>query len=227
MQVYELIVTCQVLKTHHHSQDNEIIGNFINYALHKDEELKKFHTERKYKHYVFQSLYPIEEDGFYKKGHIYVFRLRTMHNHLAEKLRDLLKQRNDDLFVLAIELTSLAENHIFELKTITPVIVTVDSAPWLRNDGIFLLQERLHINAVKKYIQLTNEERTFRPFIQRIELLNDIPVGLEYKNIKLLGHKMRIYVNEDQDSQLLARLVVGAGLGEKNSALGAGYLTYY
>ncbi|MFP3726566.1 CRISPR-associated endoribonuclease Cas6 [Priestia filamentosa] len=228
MEIYELSVTCQLFKTHHFSENNELIGKFINFSLAKNKELKEFHKANIYKHYVYQSLYPTEEDGFYKKGRVYIFRLRTLHEPLALKLSKQLKQKNDVFNVLSIERKKILgkRKHISELVTITPLILTIEEEPWSIKEGLFNLQKHLQNNAELKYHYFTNENRKFAPFIKQIELLNRKRIGVKYKGITLLGNKVRIQVNEDEESQLLARTVIGAGLGQKNSALGAGYVTY-
>ena len=227
MKVYELTVTCQLFKTHHFSQSNELISNFLNGTLKQHTEFNRIHRIRQYKHYVYQTFYPVERDGSYKQGRIYIFKIRTLNKSFADSLTTYLLRRSDlTLTVLSVETHVMKEKHITELRTLTPVITTIDDGPWLKDKGLFLLQKRLHDNAEKKYKALTNEDKPFKSFIQQIELLNEKPLALHYKKIKLLGNKVRIHVNEDSDSQLLARTVIGAGLGEKNSSLGAGYLLF-
>ena len=56
-------------------------------------------------------------------------------------------------------------------------------------------------------------------------IINKTPVPMKYKNIKLLGDKVRLAVLDDEKSQEMAYLSLGVGLGEMNSR-GAGFVNY-
>lgn len=227
MEIFELIITCKVNQSHHYLSNNEHLGAFINECMLHDQELKKHHQKQGFKYYVYQTLYPAEKDRFYKEGSIYVYRLRTLNKSLSFAFQQALKHSNAFFTTIAIERRVLPQKHIFELKTLTPVITSVDSRPLLKEHGIYAIQNQIQANAEKKYNDFHNKTERFQPFIQSIELLNHKPIALTYKGKKMLGNRVRLFVNEDEASQTLANVVIGSGLGEKNSVLGAGYLLYY
>jgi CRISPR-associated endoribonuclease Cas6 len=84
--------------------------------------------------------------------------------------------------------------------------------------------KRLNDNARKKYELFSGEKINKNTiFINKFRILNKKPVSIKYKNISLLGNKLKILVNRDSDSQKLAFTVLACGLGEKNTSLGAGF----
>ena len=48
---------------------------------------------------------------------------------------------------------------------------------------------------------------------------------MQYKNVRLLGDKIRLSILDDKLSQTLAYFALGVGIGEMNSR-GAGFLNY-
>jgi len=87
-----------------------------------------------------------------------------------------------------------------------------------------LLQQRLQANLEKKYKgYYKNKLVPEQSFIQMIQVQNSKPISYSYKNIKLLGNKFRIIVNEDSVSQKLAFIAEATGLGEKSSSAGMGF----
>lgn len=227
MKIYESIVTCMVKKTHHHLKNQELLGKLINYSMQKDVKLNAFHKEKGYKYYNFQTLYPMEPKGYYIEGKVYLFRIRSIRSDFLKLLQRHLKNGNEDFDVLSIEAKELKVKHITELKTITPTIVTIDGKPWMKDDGIIQLGERIHANLEKKYNAFYDKNERFEPFIQRIEVLSKNPVATHYKGVKLLGHKVKLFVNEDERSQMLAKMAIGTSIGEKGSSLGSGYALFY
>lgn len=47
--------------------------------------------------------------------------------------------------------------------------------------------------------------------------MNHKPIIIKYKNIKLLGDKIKLYVNSDETSQEVAYMALKTGIGEMNS----------
>lgn len=207
------------------TQCGEIIGKVVSKAMLLDEELKLMHQKREYK-YVYNNLYPIERTGIYEEGRVYIFNIRSFNKKFISKIKKLLTKVDSEFMkILAVEENSVKQKHITELYTMTPVIVTVNNKPWLLDDGdLMLLQKRLQDNLEKKYKEIFGQTLNIKEnFIQGIEILNKKPMVFEYKGIKLLGNKVKIAVNEDEQSQKLAFIATGMGLGEKGSSLGAGY----
>ena len=225
LQYYELMLTIYLQQNTPFDEVNEKIARVVNKAMLPDEALAARHKENEVKHYVFDSLYPLEQDKVYKAGRIYVFHIRGLDKVFIEKMKKLLpKTENSYIKVLGIEIKRYNQRHIAELYTITPVLVTVDNAHWVPGNNLTLLQQRLQANLEKKYKTFYGESlNADESFIQRIEVLNRRPMAYRYKNIKMLGNKFKIKVNEDEISQKLAFIAVACGLGEKGSALGMGF----
>ena len=60
---------------------------------------------------------------------------------------------------------------------------------------------------------------------ERIELNNEYPIPLKYKNIKILGDKITIYIGSDERAQELAYFAIGVGLLEMNPRM-CGFVGY-
>ena len=63
--------------------------------------------------------------------------------------------------------------------------------------------------------------------IDRVEIINNIAITMNYKGIKLLGYKYNIYFKENSFAQELANFITVTGLLEKNSSLGCGFVKAY
>lgn len=225
MKFFQLTVTTILKKNVHFSMSSELIGNNINKAMLKDEELMKYHEQKVYK-YVFDNFYPVEKEGIYQEKRIYVFNIRSFNERFILKVRQCLTEfESQDIKVIAIGLKTIYKKQINYIQTVTPAIITVESKPWLLTDDISLLVKRLQANLEKKYKFFFNEEigEIEDYFIEKLKILNKKPMFYNYKTIKLLSHKFYIKVNDDEKSQKLAFIALGAGLSEKNSSLGAGF----
>ncbi|WP_252226528.1 CRISPR-associated endoribonuclease Cas6 [Clostridium sp. ZBS2] len=225
MRYTELTLTTLLKTNIKFTQSSEIIGKNISYAMLRDSKLKEYHEEKLYK-YVFDNFFPIEKDGIYKENRIYIFNIRGFDENIISKLKCCLDNyESNDLKIISIEIKEIDKKQITFLKTVTPAIITVDSKPWLYSMDILNLVKRLHANAEKKYRFFFGEEigKTEDYFIEKLKILNNKPIPYRYKGKTLLGNKFKIKVNEDQKSQKLAFTILGAGLAEKNSILGAGY----
>ena len=203
----------------------EVIGSFLNASMLHDADLKELHGESEVKGYVYNSFYPVEfKTKTYKANQVYVFRVRSLNQIFLKKMnRCIRKQKKGPFEVIAVEKRTYANKIIQGLYSVTPVVVTIDNQPWLQTDDVDLFIQRLEQNAEKKLKVLLGEEVSHSDFIESIEFSNRKPMATSYKGIKLLGHKVKITVKKDRDSQKLAYVVLGAGIGEKNSALGLGF----
>jgi CRISPR-associated endoribonuclease Cas6 len=225
MEYFELIVTTFISDDIHFTESGGIIGQSISKAMLLDEELKAKHKRNEYKYYCFNNFYPLESDKIYKKGRVYVFKIRTLDNIFSQKISKLItRTESTNLKIIAVEPRKLSQKHITELCTITPVLITVNNKHWLPEDDFMLLQQRLQANLEKKYKgYYKNKLVPEQSFIQMIQVQNSKPISYSYKNIKLLGNKFRIIVNEDSVSQKLAFIAEATGLGEKSSSAGMGF----
>lgn len=225
--VFELRITVFVKQTTHHLKIQEHIGNWISRAQLIDPYFKQAHHDQAYKFYVFSSLYPIEKDGVYQRGRAYILTIRSSLENTLSRINACMRScREDDYFQLvSVEQRGRRLRHITEMITITPAIVTIDHRPWVKEMDIELLVKQLHANAEKKFKHLYPDQtmEPFQPFIQGIRVENRKPIGTSYKGRKLLGNKLRLFINEDDYSQKLANVVLGSGLAEKGSSLGAGF----
>lgn len=224
---FELRITVLVKQTKHHLEIQEHIGNWISRAQLSDPYLKQAHHEKAYKHYVFSSLFPLEKDGVYQRGRAYILTIRSSRQDTLSRINACMRScREDDYFQFVSSDQRTRElSHITEMITITAAIVTINHKPWMNENNIEILVKQLHANAEKKFIDLYPDElmKASQPFIQGIRVENRKPIATSYKGRKLLGNKLRLFINEDNYSQKLANVVLGSGLAEKGSSLGAGF----
>ena len=230
MEYYELTLTVQLAEDLDYTLANDRLGQEISNAMLKDSELIELHGRKGFKHYSFNSFYPVEKDGVYKAGRVYIFKIRSLDQSFIKKIKVLLSSNDAELFkVLSTQPKTVKKNFISNLYTLTPVIVTIeDGKPWVKEEDFLLLQKQLQSNLEKKYNDFFDTEfdkNADFSFIQRIELLNRKPMVVKYKRIKFLGNKFKIWVNEDEKSQKLAFTAMACGLGEKNTIIGAGFCT--
>ncbi|WP_352417851.1 CRISPR-associated endoribonuclease Cas6 [Proteiniborus sp.] len=225
MQYFEITVTTYLLRDMYFTDSSEIISKIINKAMLLDNDLSEKHKKNDYKNYVFNNFYPLENNKTYRRGRIYIFKIRTLDKVFAKKIRELImKIESEDIKIIATDIKTIWKKHIVELYTVTPALITVDNKYWLPENDFILLQDRFNANLEKKYKAFYDNNFSINhSFIQRIELLNKIPFSFKYKNTRLLANKFRIIPNDDEQSQLLAFTAEAIGIGEKNSAAGLGF----
>ena len=85
---------------------------------------------------------------------------------------------------------------------------------------------RIRINLANKWNLFNNDniDENFQLYTT-MEFLNKVPISIEYKNVKLLGDKIRLSVADNEIAQKMAYMSLGTGLGEMNSR-GAGFVNY-
>ena len=224
MNFVELTVTV-LLNDIYFSNSGYIIGKNINKSMLLSDRLKELHPKKEYKNYVFNSFYPLEKDKTYKKDKLYIFKIRGLDKELMKEMQECLKKlKSNDFKIISVAENEVYQEFIKDLYTINPVIVTVDNKPWLQGDNLELFKNRLEDNLEKKYKSFFNKEIDIKDkFIKSIEFKNRMPMGFNYKGIKLLGNKVRIEIQDNELAQDIAFLAMAIGLGEKNSAVGAGF----
>lgn len=229
MKYYELKIKVILSEDMEYTKTSYKIGVFINNSMLNNKLLKKLHEERFYK-YVYDTFYPLEKDGVYKKGKYYTFRLRSINIQLLNKMA--MAIYNHEYFgikAVDVDLHIKKVEKIEQLFAIKPVIITVDNKPWLeKNNSIDIMKCKLNDNLSKKLKQFEGEEFLEEPidFIDSIEIINRKPAKYSYKNVTLLGNKLNIKVKSDELSQKKALMAIALGLGEKGSSLGAGFCNY-
>ena len=112
------------------------------------------------------------------------------------------------------------------LYTLTPAILKNESGYWRDEFSIFDFEKRLKANLIKKWNQYyeCKMEEDFDLYTS-LEFLNGKPIAFNYKNIKLLGDKVKLHISDNKSAQDLAYFALGTGLCEMNSR-GAGFVNY-
>lgn len=229
MEFYELKIKVILKEDMYFTDVSYNIGVFINNSMLNNSLLKKIHEDKFYK-YVFDSFYPLEKSGIYKKDNYYTFRLRSMNLQLLNKMAmAIYNHEYNGIKAVDVDLSLRKVDKINEIISIKPTIVTIDNQPWLKEkDSIDLIKTKLNDNLSKKLKQIKGNDSIKEEidFIESIELLSKKPAKYKYKNINLLGNKFNIKVKEDELSQSKALMAIALGLGEKGSSLGAGFCNY-
>lgn len=226
MNYFEITITVLLKRDIYFADSGYVIGKNINRIMLLDEGLKEFHPKKEYKNYVFNSFYPLEKDKTYKKDKLYIFKIRSLDYEFCEKMYKLSTYlKSEDFKVISADIKEIKEKTIKEIYTVTPLIITVDNKPWMQEDDIELFKERIESNLEKKYKNFYNEDIDVKgKFINSIEFKNRKPMHYNYKNgIKLLANKVSIQIQDNEEAQKVAFLARAVGIGEKNSAIGAGF----
>lgn len=227
MIVEEITLKVYLLKDIHKEHTLEKIGELLDNSLSCTEKFQKFHETNKFKNYTFNSFYQLEEGGIYKEGKIYSVKIRTIDEELAKYFKkNLFNEYTDHIKGLTIESKELRKKPIEKIYSITPIVMKTDNGYWKGNLSLEEFETRLKENLIKKYNYYfdTKIDEEFELF-NRIEFNNRKPIATSYKNIRILGDKLTLYIAENDISQNLAYLALGAGLGEMN-ARGYGYVNY-
>ena len=225
MKYLELVVTTMLKRDIFFADGGYIIGKNINKSMLSDEKLKKIHLKKTYKNYVFNNFYPLEKDKVYKEDKLYIFKIRGLDCDFMRKLHNCLqKLKSKDFNIVSVAENEINQKYIKELYTITPMIITINDKPWLQDNDLNLFKDRLEANLEKKYKNLYNEDINLKGrFIRSIKFRNRLPMYFNYKSIRLLGNKVSIEIQDNKEAQNAAFTAMGAGLGEKNSSIGAGF----
>ena len=238
MKYFELISTLCLKEDLYYTKLHYKLSKFINESFNDKDALSKLHFSRGFKYYSFDLIYNPNlqiVNQAYPKDNTYTFRLRSSDEKLIKTLRTRFAKVNNPTFsYLFSKLREVKKFFIKEIKTLTPVVVTIkeDKDRYINwtynyNGDIQTLHTQLHKNILKKYNNFYNEKlEPFCNFIQLIKLKNKKPQTIRIekngKEIKFFGNKFILMPNEDKISQKLAFFALSAGLGEKNS-FGAGF----
>ena len=197
----------------------------IDYSFSKREALLKMHNTNMYKFYCFDLPYPVEVDKVYKKNKVYTLTIRTIDLNLGEFFSNsLLHTETDFIKILSSEVKIIPQKHIEKIYSLTPAIIKNESGYWRDIMSIGDYERRIKENLIKKYNTITGEkmDEDFRLF-SKIDFKNRKPISVKYKNIKLLGDKINLYITDDIRAQNLAYMSLGAGIMEMNSR-GCGFV---
>lgn len=227
MQAIQIRVKILVKEDTHQSEIQSKLCGLIDYSFSKDEELLKMHNTNKYKFYCFDYPYPIEKDQIYKEKKIYTLTIRTLDLNLAKFFSNsLLNVQTYFIKALSSEIKIIQQRPIEKIYSLTPAIIKNENGYWRDNMSIDEYERRLKENLIKKYNKITGEkiDEDFELF-NKIEIKNRKPIPVKYKNIKLLGDKVNLYISDDNNAQNLAYMALGAGIMEMNSR-GCGFVNY-
>ncbi|SFA72005.1 CRISPR-associated endoribonuclease Cas6 [Clostridium frigidicarnis] len=227
MKVYELTLKIFLLKNLPLDEAYEELSELIDKSLCKDKDLLALHNENKYKYYTFSLPYKLEEDKIYKAGNIYSVRIRTIDENILKNFKTkLVNMYTSVIKALTIDAKVIPKKHISTIYSITPLVIKTDNGYWKGNLSLDQYEKRIKENLIKKYNQFFNEkiDEDF-PLYNFINFDNQKPVGVKYKGITLLGDKITLNVSDDEVSQKIAYLALGAGVGEM-CPRGMGFVNY-
>lgn len=227
MRIYQIRLKLYMLKDMEIRQIQTKLAAFIDSGFGCSERLLQMHEENQYKKYCFDFPYPLEKDKIYKKGNIYTLTIRTIDRNLAEYFSEVcVNHYTEEIKGLTSEIRMIPKKMIESLYTLTPIILKNEKGYWRTHMGLEAFEERLKVNLIKKWNNFENDrlEEDF-PLYTSLEFLNSGPIGVEYKNIKLLGDKIRIQIADNETAQRLAYMSLGVGLSEMNSR-GMGFVNY-
>lgn len=204
-----------------------VLANFVDSALCQNEKLISFHEENRYKFYSIGTLWPVERGMTYKKDQLYTLTVRTTEPKLARYFSDVLRNcHTQTIKGLTVENRIIPRKMIDEIYSLSPILIKTSEGYWRSHMSLDEYEKRLFVNTVKKYNSFTGQqiEEDF-PLYTNITFLNKHPIVCGYKNINLLGDKLRLQIADDEKSQELAYFILGTGLGEVNSR-GAGFCNF-
>ena len=227
MRVFQIRIKLYMLKDIKAEKIQTKVTAFMDKSFAENEELLRMHEKNTFKYYCMDLPYPLEQDKVYKKGKIYTVTVRTLDERLAKYFYEVcVNGFTEEIKGLTAEIRILPQKIIETLYTLTPVILKDNDGYWRTHMEVKDFEERLKINLIKKWNTFTGEKLSedFQ-FYTMLEFLNEAPIVMEYKNIKLLGDKIRLQIADNETAQKLAYLSLAAGIGEMNSR-GAGFVNY-
>ncbi|GAA0126571.1 hypothetical protein UT300019_24740 [Clostridium sp. CTA-19] len=229
MNVYELTLKIFLLKDLTVDKSYEKLTELIDKSLCKDDELLALHNENKYKYYTFSLPYKLEKDKVYKAGNIYSVKIRTIDEKVLKNFKtELINIYTSFIKALTIDVKVIPKKYISTIYSLTPVVIKTDKGYWRGKSNLSLneYEKRVKENLIKKYNQFFGEKiNEDFPLYDFIRFDNRKPIGIKYKNIIILGDKVTLNIANDEVSQKIAYLALGAGLGEMGSR-GMGFVNY-
>ena len=226
MKIYQIRVDLYLLKDISLDMAQKRITAFIDSAIGKDDYLSRIHEENMYKYYCSNLFYPQEQDKIYKQGKIYTVTIRTISPLMAQFFTSdvFINHYSRELKGLKVKPTIIQPKYIEQLYSIMPVVLKNDTGYWRSFMSIDEYTYRIKVNLIKKYNLLFEQEldEDFQLF-DALEFINRQPIRCRYKNVNLLGDKLRLYITQDDTAQLIANMALGTGIGEMN-ARGFGFV---
>lgn len=225
MEVFQIRLKLYLLCDIHIGQMQTKLTKLIDKGFSIREELLTLHEQNTYKYYSYSLPWPIEQDKVYKRGKIYTATIRTIDQRLARYFHEVcVNLYTEEMKGLTAEIRILPKKIIESLYTLTPSILKDDKGYWKSYMNLEQFGQRIKINLIKKWNQFEGEKLSEDfPLYTFLELMNEGPIGMDYKGIKLLGDKVRIQIADHKTAQRLAYMALGTGILEMNSR-GAGFV---
>lgn len=227
MNVFQIRMKLYLLQQISVEQIQSQLTSFIDKSFDVNDEMLQMHEENRYKNYCYDLPYPIEKDKLYKKDKIYTVTIRTIDVRLAKHFQEVcVNYYTSAIKGLTSEIKIIPRKTIDCIYTLTPAVLKDEQGYWRNHMTLAEFEERLKVNLIKKWNVYHGEkiEEDFQLYTF-LEFLNDRPIGMEYKTIKLLGDKLRLRIADNETAQNLAYMALGTGILEMNSR-GAGFVNY-
>lgn len=226
MNVYEIKLKVYLLKDIKYENCLEAVSSYLDSGLCKNEKFLDKHNEKEYKLYNFNYLYPIETDKLYKKDKFYILTIRTIDREIADYIDSVICNHFDEnIKGITSEVKIIKRKIIDKIYSITPVLIKNNDGYWKKNNDLEFFEKRIKENVLKKYKYITNKELEVCDFYNEIKFKNHKPIATNFKNIKLLGDKIELSIEDNPISQEIAYMILGVGLAENNSR-GAGFMNF-
>ena len=227
MKVFEIKLKVYLLQDIMFENIQSEISSFIDGALGKNAELKKFHERNEFKNYCFDGLYPIEKNKVYSSDNIYTITLRTINKDLADFfVNKLVNEYRKTIKGLTCEIRIIPKKIIEKIYSITPAIMKDKNGYWKGNLSLQEYEKRIIENLIKKYNYFMNSKinENFQLY-DSISFKNKRPIPSNYKNVTLLGDKISLNISQEALAQEIAYMSLGTGVLEMN-ARGYGFVNY-
>lgn len=236
MQIFEGTLKLYLLKDIYNNNYQEKIAAVIDKSFTVTDEMKNFHHLREQKGYVFNGFFDRNaknKDYKYPAGSVYSVRVRSISEDLMKFFKEnLSKVRTEELQALTFEYRTLPDTIVKTIYSVTPAVCKFEDGYWKNSHTLDDVAERVKQNAIKK-LKLLGIDVDEDDFIINAKKLNNYPIIREYnkknsqvgenRKIKLLCDKFEFEISPNENAQLLAKAVIGAGLLEMN-ARGFGYV---
>ncbi|MCL2320777.1 MAG: CRISPR-associated endoribonuclease Cas6 [Oscillospiraceae bacterium] len=219
MKIHELILKVYLLNDIRLENVQREICKIIDNCFFVIGDFPSIHIENRFKYYVFSGFYPLEMDKIYKKDTTYTVTIRTIDDYLSDHfIKYLSDEKTSSIKALTIEHRILPQYKIERLFSLTPCILKFEEGYWRNHFPIDEFERRLKENLIKKYNSFFDKkvDEDFKVY-DILEFTNKKPVSTNYKNIKLLGDKITLYISSDEQAQEFAYFLLGTGILEMNS----------
>ncbi|MDO5337102.1 MAG: CRISPR-associated endoribonuclease Cas6 [Eubacteriales bacterium] len=227
MKVWQIRLKLYLLQDISVNRIQTAVTSFIDFSFRKNEHFIQMHKENIFKNYVYDLPYPIERDKVYKQGNVYTLTIRTIDARMAAHFLEVCANNyTKEMKGLTAEIRMIPKKHIDYIYNITTAVLKDELGYWRKYMTIDDFEDRLKINLIKKW-NFLGGERIDENFLlcTFLEFKNNVPIAVEYKNIKLLGDKFLMHISNHPIAQDLAYMALGTGVLEMNSR-GFGFVNY-